>query len=337
VIAPRSALALGLACCACGARSDEACWIADRAAGRVTLLDARLLPVASVAVEAPRLLALEGETLWIAGGPSSVSGRATRLWRIEASDRWPEPVRDLESIRDLCVHPAGGVALVEERLGRDAALWHVDSAASVELELAGMALVAAGSRRLLVALDGGALVLLRSDGAVLEWTALAGVPRDLCAGDRADTWWVLWGDDVRLTCFGPGFVRLAELPVPAGTVRVAADRDGVWTVGEGGAAFVTSSGELLRHADELAPGDEPVAVAAAREGALWLLPGAVLRSDVLAGELRVRASQGGASELVDLALANGAGGARRVTPRRRRRRARVPCRARRAGCDPCWP
>jgi hypothetical protein len=245
--------------------------------------------------------------------------------------------RDLESIRDLCVHPTGGVALVEERLGRDAALWHGDSAASVELELAGMALVAAGSRRLLVALDGGASCSCaptapcssgrRSPAFRATCARVTVRTRGGCCG----------GDDVRLTCFGPGFVRLAELPVPAGTVRVAADRDGVWTVGEGGAAFVTSSGELLRHADELAPGDEPVAVAAAREGALWLLPGAVLRSDVLAGELRVRASQGGASELVDLALANGAGGAGRVTPRRRRRRARVPCRARRAGCDPCWP
>jgi hypothetical protein len=314
---------------ACADARDDACWVADRAADRVILLGAELLSVTSVTVESPRLVVVDEHSLWIAHGPDGASDRPSRLSRL-THDLALQPVRAFDSIRDLCVHPDGGVAVVEQRSSGEGALWRVEPRGDsrVDLELPGLALVAADREHLLVALEDGGLVLLRGDGAVLAWTALDGAARALCAGSVTGTWWVLWGErDERLSCFGPAFTRLAELPAPEGTSSIAQGAEGVLVASPGGALLLGRDGELRHHREELAPGDEPAGIAALGPGVLWLLPGAVVRS-----------RQGGFAALAGLAPTRlSAWSARGATPRRSspRRPRRRPARC--AGCGPCWP
>lgn len=273
-------IALALAACAGGHEVEF--HLLDGGSGELLALDRRGLVVARADRPGARLLARDGEALWIAGEGE----RGGWLERQALGAAPVEPTRlAFRAPRALAPGADGDLYLLDGAAGERARLWQVEPWLATRFlgEFEGGARLAWDGRALLLGTQQGGLLRLRGDGAVLEtvefgapvvaleaaaggdggflllggtaprlarfertlaqrWTVALGAP---CAGFAVggERVWVVEGE--LLLRFGPQGARelVHELPLRGGPWRAcAAEASRVWLRGSGAWLELDSAG-----------------------------------------------------------------------------------------------
>ena len=326
---PALLCATGLA--ACGPARVPAVWVLDPGAGVLATLDEELLVLAHEELPRARLVAVDGEALWVAEEVGTGSAARTRLLRRAHAGAEARGLA-FAGLAALVSDGAGGLFALDHLDGERTRLWHVEPWLTRRFlaECPGVTALAAGHGELLCGTGAGELWRLRRDGSVLARAEIGGPVHVLAAGPEAGSWYALAGSVERqLSRLGPGLAPAWSV-VLAGECTAFASEPGeerVWLV-EGDALVRFGPGGRRELAHELPARGGPWRVFAAADGRAWLSgTGALLALDSAGGRAWITHAQGGFDALGQVVSRAGAAAPPRAASSRRapiRARARAP-------------
>lgn len=311
---------------ACGPAREAEFHLLDSGAGALLALDARGIVLRREPWPGARLLAADGEALWIAGDAAH-GGRLERRV-LDAPEDPPASALSFRAPLALAPGPQGDLYLLDGSTGANERLWRVEPWMTTRFlgEFADASVLTWDGSSLLLGTRTGQLLRLRRDGAVLDTLELGAPLVALQAAPEESGLFVLLGGPT------PRLVRLeralepswsAALTLPCEALAVADGR--AWLVeGERLLRFDASGGRELELALPVRGG--PWHAALARGSRAWLRGrGAWLEIESAGTRAWIARSQGGFGAL-SAAVRRRAGAA----PRRAgsSRRARPPARGR---------
>jgi hypothetical protein len=291
------ALLCGVLSVDCGPARAPAVWALDPGADALVVLDEELALLAHEEWPHARLIALDGEALWVAQDVGEGGVGHTRLVRrAHASGEQ----RELAFARLSALAPdgAGGLFALDRLDGERTRLWHVEPWLTRRFlaECPETTAFASGHGELLCGTSAGKLWRLRRDGSVLAQAELGSMVHALAPGQDPGTWYALTGDaERRIARLGPELAPewIVVLSGECSAFALEADVERAWLVEADTLLRFGSDGRReLVHALPRRGG--PWRVFSAADGRAWLAgTGALLVLDSAGGRAWITHAQGG--------------------------------------------
>lgn len=322
---PGAAVGLVLALGACARPGEVEFHVLDGGAGELVALDRRGLVRAREVVPGARLLAHDGEALWVAG-----AGETGGWLERRALDGAPQRLL-LRAPQALAPGTDGDVYVLDGEADERVRLWQIEPWLTTRFlgEFPGASVLARDGGALLLGTRAGTLLRLRRDGAVLASLEL-GAPLVALESESGALFALLGGEAPRLVRLDRALEPRWSAALLVASAAVASAGERAWLVeGERLVRFGTGGARELEHELPLRGG--PWRASAAQGSRVWLRGrGAWLELDSAGTRAWVVRSQGG-FEALSAGVRRRAGAVPRRAGSSRRATRRAPARASSSG------